>query len=108
MTAKKRVGRDGFTGSPITVWCPTCGDWTVEKGTRCLWCEQTTERTPAQRAAVTRSPKAELRRLALERQAVVEARVHRMAGEGHSLRAIGQAVGLSHNSVRRRLTQAAA
>ncbi len=38
-TVEQRVGRGGFTGSPITAWCDGCEDYVVA-GNRgeCLWC----------------------------------------------------------------------
>lgn len=57
-----RVGRDGFTGSPITVWCPTCSDWVVEKGDYCLWCEQRVTLTDAEVRAQARAVRDELHR----------------------------------------------
>ena len=35
-----RVGRDGFTGSPITDWCAPCKDWVVRRNDGgCPWCD---------------------------------------------------------------------
>ena len=102
MSATRHVGRGGFTGSPITVWCPACEDWVIEKGDACLWCLGEVEpRTVALR--VEREARDERRRLAREHKAEVTCRIRAMYAEGKSQGAIGAAVGLSRRTVQRRL-----
>lgn len=89
-----RVGRDGFTGSPITVWCGNCRDWVVEHGKFCMWCEHPV--TP---------PPPTLQRLALKREAEITARILRMSAEGRSIGTIAKAAHLSPRTVRNRLAR---
>jgi hypothetical protein len=92
-----RVGRGGFTGSLLTVWCSCCRDWVSEpRGDFCLWCEHRVKPTAAQAQAA-------LQRAAREREDAINARILRMAREGRSGRAIAAAVGLGRHVVRARL-----
>lgn len=100
--AAVRVGRDGFTGSPITDWCPKCQDWVVRlnvprhSGGRgpCPWCDHQ-PLTPEQARAAQR----EKRRLLNEQR---DEKIRGYMARGFSDRQIGCYVGLTHSAVSKR------
>jgi hypothetical protein len=85
MTAtKKRVGRDGFTGSPITDWCPPCEDFVVRlRNGECGWCGSL---PAAKRAKLDR-----------------DAELVRLKRQGLTSPVIGQLLGIDPSAVRKHL-----
>jgi hypothetical protein len=104
MPTANRVGRDGFTGSPITLWCPSCEDWVIERGTICVWCEGALEPRPKPRRS-GHLGRDEQARLARERKAEATRRMRRMYEEGRPLTAIALATGVDRATVARRLAR---
>ena len=93
-----RVGRDGFTGSPITDWCAPCGDWIVRRNDGgCPWCDHRPKTQEEARAA-----QREKRRLLNEQR---DARILGYAARGFSNERIGRQVGLTRTAVARRRVQ---
>ena len=102
-----RVGRDGFTGSPLTVWCASCRDWTLDHGDFCLWCEHRVKPTAAQvrrrERDRERAAAREMERRCRDRNAEVNARILQLDAEGRSSRNIAQIVHMSPRAVAYRL-----
>lgn len=100
-----RVGRHGFTGSPITDWCGSCRDWVVRRDNgKCCWCDRTAPPRKAERMEPTREEVRAVKRE--ERRLVDEQRDARIAGyvsRGFSEERIARCVGLTRRGVRYRL-----
>lgn len=93
----QRVGRNGFTGSPITDWCESCRDYVIRSGTRCVWCdsERPEYRPPANWRSLPR------------RDMSLDARIVELRARGYSHARIGQALGMTKGGVGYRLSRIA-
>ncbi len=84
-----RVGRGGFTGSPITDWCPTCDDFVIRDGRgECVWCDSPTPR-----------PRRPLSMASIE----IDRQIRMYRKRGMSQDAVARLVGMSRAGVRHRL-----
>jgi hypothetical protein len=95
VSTKERVGRDGFRGSPITVWCSGCEDYVVQMSNgECGWCEKQLAKLRAETPRKTRSANS----------AEIDTEIRKWQKRGMGTRAIGKMVGLDERSVRRRVS----